>query len=109
MEIRLFDKCCIIVPLAPKLDALECRRLYNEIKNYKGFSIGIDLTFVQDCTIEFIEELYKIEPLSIFNIPSDIFTLFNIMRVDKHANLFVSEEDFQANKHRLINRQFNIV
>ena len=109
MEIKLFDKFCILTPLSPKLDARECKRLYEEVKNYSGFSIGIDLTFVQDCTVEFIEGLYKITPLSMFNISSDIFTLFNIMNVDKQAFLYISEQDFKENKHRLINRRFNIV
>lgn len=109
MEIKLFDKFCILTPLSPKLDKRECIRLYNEIRNYKNLSIGIDLTFVQDCTIEFIEELYKITPLGIFNISSDIFTLFNMMNVDKLVNLFVSEQDFKENKHRLINRKFNVI
>ena len=109
MEIRLFDKFCILTPLAPKLDAHECRRLYEEIKNYDGFQVGIDLSFVQDCTIEFIEELYKLKSLNIFNIPSDIFTLFNMMNVDKYTGLFVSEEDFLDNKYRLVNRKFSLV
>ena len=109
MEIRLFEKFCILTPLSPRLDSRECRRLYAEIKAYQGFCVGLDLSFVQDCTIEFIEELLKITPINIFNISSEIFVLFNIMNVDKHANLFVSEQDFKINRRRLINRQFSIV
>ena len=109
MEIRIFEKFCILTPLSPQLNAYECGRLYEEIQKYSGLSIGIDLTFVQDCTIEFIEGLYRLSPLNIFNISSDVFALFNMMKVDKRANLFVNEQDFIENKHRIINRQFSIV
>ena len=109
MEIKLFDRFCILTPLTPKLDARECRRLYKEIENYNGITVGIDLTFVQDCTIEFIEELYNRAPLNVFNISPDLFSLFNVMDIDKRINLFVSEGDFRENKHRLINRKFSIV
>ncbi len=108
MEIRLSDKFCIITPLSPKLNFGECKRLFNEIKANSDLRVGLDLTFVQDCTIEFIEELYKLNKIGIFNIQSNIFALFNIMKVDKCVNLFVSEQDFITDKNRLVNRNFYI-
>ena len=44
-----------------------------------------------------------------FNIPSDLFVLFNVMNLDKSLELFVSEMDFEENAHQLINRKFKVV
>jgi hypothetical protein len=74
--------------------------------------IAIDLSYTQDCTYEFIEtikEICKKKVLGFINIPSDMFTLFNIMDIDKTAKLFVTEEDFITNSRRLINRKFSII
>lgn len=108
MEIQTSQKHCIITPLSPKLDAYQASRLREEIKDYSNLSIGIDLSFAEDCTIEFIES-FKTFGAGVFNIPSDIFSLFNIMSLDKSAALYVTEEDFLNDKHRLLNRKFSIV
>lgn len=110
MEIRDNDKICIITPLSAKLDSRKISKIVSMIINEKR-NVALDLTYVQDCAIEFIEELKKIanRDLSIFNIPSDIFVLFNIMNVDKSIKLYVSEQDFKENSRQLINRQFAIV
>lgn len=112
MEIQITDKFCIFTPLTPRLDERETMRLFDDIKQYKDYEIGIDLSFVQDCTVEFLDELRcfsKEKGIGIFNIASDIFTIFNFMQVDKQINLFVNESDFKLNKHRLLNRKFNLV
>lgn len=108
MEIKTTDKFCILTPLSCKLDKRECERIFEEIKEYSNLEIGLDLSFVQDCTIEFIEGLNSLK-ISAFNISSDIFTLFNIMNIDKKVNLFVSESDFKSNRHRLLNRKFIVL
>ena len=73
--------------------------------------VAIDLSCVQSCSIEFIDALNSIQnkEIGIFNIPSDIFVLFNIMNVDKKINLFVSEIDFEENSRQLINRKFAVI
>ena len=108
MEIKTSQKFCIITPLTPKMDLRETARLMNEIQNFSDKTIGIDLSFVEDCTIEFIEAIKK-SKAGIFNIHSDIFSIFNFMNLDKCINLFNTEEDFMLNKRRLLNRKFCII
>lgn len=108
MEIQASQKHCIITPLSPKLDEYQVSRLREEIKNYPDLNVGIDLNFVEDCTIEFIESL-KTLGAGVFNIPSDIFSLLNMMSLDKSVALYTTEEDFLSDKHRILNRKFSIV
>lgn len=111
MEIRENDTFCIFAPLSPKLDKREALRLFSRIAAQKR-KTAIDLSFVTDCTIEFIEELKKTalkQEIGIFNIPSDIFVLFNIMNLDKYAKLYSCEPDFEGKTRQLINRRFSIV
>lgn len=111
MEIRDNEKVCIYAPLSPKLDKRESSRLLKEI-SAESRQVALDLRFVQDCTIDFIESLKEIastKKIGIFNIPSDIFVLFNIMKIDKTVKLFVCEPDFEENTRQLINRQFSLV
>ncbi len=111
MEIRDNDNFCIVAPLGGKLDKIESERLLREIST-ETRQVGIDLKYVYDCTIDFIEALKqttKSKQIAIFNIPSDIFALFNIMNLDKAINLYVSEHDFENNTRRLINRDFKLI
>ena len=87
MEIVTQDKLCILKPLSPILDRREANRLFEEVDTHSNYNIGIDLSFVKECTIDFMLNLDKHTNISIFNIPSDIFTLFNIMNVDKKISL----------------------
>lgn len=111
MEIKETEKLCIITPLSNKLNKRESNRLFEALKSeIKG--TALDLSYVEECTIDFIEclkEICKTKQVGIFNIPSDIFVLFNIMKLDKLASLYVSELDFEEESRRLINRQFSIV
>jgi anti-anti-sigma regulatory factor len=110
MEIRDNDKICIFAPLSPNLDKYESARLAKNI-NSESREVAIDLQYVEDCTIDFIEllrKISKIKEIGIFNIPSDIFTLINIMGIDKVVKIFVNELDFEENQRQLINRRFSI-
>ena len=109
MEIQLSDKYCIITPLSAKINEHETERINNEISALKDFKVGIDLEYVKDCTIDFVEKISKYSNLSLFNVPSDIFSLLTFMNLDKRLNLFVSEEDFISNSHRILNRKFVLV
>ncbi len=109
MEIKISEKFCILTPLNPKLDKYYTSKLQEEISRYSELRIGLDLTYVSDCTFDFFEMIKNLKTISLFNIHSDIFTLFNIMKIDKIANLYVSELDFKTDKHRLLNRAFCIV
>jgi len=111
MEIRDDEKTYIVTPLSPKIDKRESERIFSNIYNEEEREIAIDFSFVQDCTIEFIETLKKyssVRKISAFNIPSDIFVLFNFMGMDKFIKLFVSEMDFENNERRLVNRSFRV-
>ena len=110
MEIRDNDKICIIAPICAKLDKYKTQRVLNRI-NRESRQVAIDLSYVQDCSIDFIEGIKALaqKNLGIFNIPSDIFVLFNIMGLDKTANLYVSELDFEENSRQLINRKFSVI
>lgn len=108
MEIRSSQRHCILTPLSPKLDEYQTSRLNSEIKNNSSLAIGIDLSFVSDCTIEFIEAI-KSSNVGLFNIPSDIFSLFNLMSLDKVIPLYTTEEDFKLGRHRLLNRKFSVI
>ena len=109
MEINWIENCRIITPLSPKLTERETGRLSEELANDDQMRTAIDLSFVNDCTIDFIEEIKRHEGISLFNISSDIFAILSCMNMDKTAKLFVSEMDFLNDKHQLINRKFNVV
>ena len=111
MEIRENDKICIISPLSSKLDEYCTARLEKTLFAEKRH-VALDLSYVQDCTIDFINWLKRIskqKKLGMFNIPSDLFVLFNVMNLDKSIQLFVSEGDFEENARQLINRKFKVV
>lgn len=111
MEIRENEKVCIFAPLSGKLDRDETARLVREIM-VEPRQIGIDLKYVYDCTIDFIEGLKqsaKVKKLAIFNIPSDIFVIFNVMKLDRVIDLYVSESDFEYQARRLVSRSFSLV
>lgn len=110
MEIRDNDKICIIAPICSKIDERKAKRVFEEIKK-ESRQVALDLSHVQECTIEFIDGIKTLadKQLGIFNISSDIFVLFNIMGLDKSAKLYVSELDFEENSRQLINRKFSIV
>lgn len=111
MEIRDNNKFCIFAPLCRQIDKYEATRLFKNIEK-ESRNIAVDLQYVQDCTIDFIniiKQIAKEKEIGIFNIPSDIFTLFNIMGIDKISNLFVNELDFIENQRQLINRNFSII
>lgn len=109
MEIRENEKVCIIAPICSKLDKYKTQRMLDKIVK-ESRKVAIDLTYVKDCTIDFIDGIKACagKDLGIFNIPSDIFVLFNIMNLDKVAKLYVSEVDFESDSRRLINRKFSI-
>ncbi len=108
MEIRSSQKFCIITPLSPRLDARETCRLREEINLHPDKHIGIDLNYVEDCTIDFLELAKKMHA-GFFNIQSDIFSLFIVMDIDKSTELYTTEEDFITGKRRLLNRRFSVV
>ena len=109
MEIKTSKNLCIITPLSPKMDNRQTDRLCEEILAHSNDRIGLDLDFVQDCTIEFLNKVFRFKNINVFNINPEVFALFNLMDIDKKSNLFVSEEDFLNNSHRLLNRRFSIV
>ena len=106
MEVITSKNHCIITPLSPKLGKQETESLRNEVISANGLDIGIDLSYVKDCSMEFIEEIKKYRNICLFNISSDIFALFTFMKLDKILNLYVSELDFLENCHRIVKRNF---
>lgn len=110
MEIRYNDEVCIIRPLSAKLDKFNTSKILKKI-SLESRRIAIDLSCVQECSLDFIEEIKSItkNDIGFFNIPADVFILFNILGVDKIFKLFVSELDFEANIRQIINRKFIIV
>lgn len=110
MEIRENENICIIAPVCSKLDKYRTQRVLARVAK-ESRQVAIDLSYVKDCTIDFIEGLKscKNKNLGIFNIPSDIFVLFNVMNLDKIAKLYVSELDFESDSRQLINRKFSLV
>ena len=109
MEITLKDNCRIITPLSPKLTEREAERLSEELINCYEERTALDMSFVQDCTIDFIDEISMHKGISLFNINSDVFAILTSMNLDKTLKLFVSEMDFLNDKHQLINRKFSLV
>lgn len=109
MIIKTSENFCIITPISNSINNREALRLQEELTNNEGYDIALDLSYVEDCSIDFIELLKSAHNISLFNISSDIFALFYAMGIDRLANLFVSELDFKANKHRLLQRNFKII
>ena len=110
MEIRENKYICIIAPLSVKIEKYKIECLSKKIEK-ETRKIAIDLKYVQDCTIDFIDFIKSLsnKDISFFNIHSDIFVLFNIMNLDKSVKLFVSEIDFEEDNRQIINRQFKLV
>jgi hypothetical protein len=111
MEIREYNDTYILTPLSPRMDKRETQRLFSNIA-FENKKIALDLGYVQDCTIDFLEKIKEFalqNEIGVFNIQSDLFALFNFMDLDKSVGLFVSESDFVENARRLINRKFSIV
>lgn len=111
MEIRDNENFCIIAPITDLVNSYKISKILNKAAN-DNRNIAIDLKYINECSIEFIEGLKCLcnkKEIGIFNIPSDIFVLFNIMNLDKIAQLFVSEADFEEKTRQLINRKFSII
>lgn len=111
MEINYSNNTCIFTPLCPVMDNRASLRLFKEI-NLESMPSGIDLSFVQECNIDFINNLIEFakgKKIGIFNIPSEIFVLFNLMGIDKHVELFVSQQDFETNQRQLVNRKLVLI
>jgi len=111
MEKRENQNVCIFTPLCPKMDKRSWSKIAEKIEQDSRL-LALDLSYVQDCTIEFIEGLKEISQkknLGVFNIPSDIFVLFNVMNIDKSVKLFVNESDFEYNCRQIINRKFSLI
>ena len=111
MEIKYSENSCIFTPLTPKMDYYSTERLFSEI-NSESKNSAIDLSFVQDCTIEFLTTLMNVaknRTLSVFNIPAEIFVLFNVMNIDKFVHLYVNKEDFEQNSRQLVNRKLAVL
>ncbi len=109
MEIEIFNNTCIITPLSPLLDEREVKRLNLEINEYQNFKIGLDLSFVENCNIDFIKSINNKKNINLFNIPINIFSLINLMNLDKKIGLYSSELDFIENKRQLLNRKFHLI
>lgn len=111
MEIRENNYTYIIAPLSSKLTHRESQRIFEECSNTER-RIALDLSFVTECSLEFLNTLKALsekKSISLFNIPSDLFVLFNIMQIDKLAKLYVSELDFISDARQIVNRKFVIV
>lgn len=110
MEIRYNDEICIIAPICEKLDNYNTKKMLEKLRN-ESRKVAIDLNYVQECSIDFIDGIRNLskKDLGIFNIPSDIFVLFNIMNIDKTVKLYVSESDFESDTHQIINRKFALI
>ena len=61
MEIRDNEKICIFTPLTTKLCRYESLRLLKNVINEKRI-VGLDLSYVDECSIEFINVLKEICP-----------------------------------------------
>ena len=109
MEIKVFDDLCVLTPLSSFLDKREVERLAKEVQVFRDKAIALDLSFVENCTMDFFETVKKIKNLSVYNISADIFVLFNFMGFDKILNLYVDELDFIESKRRILNRKFLLV
>ena len=82
MEINVKDNCYIITPLSPKLTDWEAERLREELMHSTERRTALDMSFVQDCTIDFIEEIKSHEGISLFNISAEIFAILTSMNLD---------------------------
>ena len=81
MEIRENDRICIYAPLNSNLGAYDSERLLKEISK-DDRDVAIDLQYVENCTVDFIETIKCIscsKKIGIFNISSDIFTILNVI------------------------------
>ena len=109
MEILFFDRNCIIKPFSPILNKREIERIKKELYQHSNYTIALDLSYVKDCTIDFINAILNIAEINLYNVPSEILALLTMMGVDKKVNIFNSQLDFKERKRRLINRQLKIV
>ena len=111
MIIEISDNFCILTPVCADLNITESNKIFKFIKN-ENKRVGVDLSNICSFSYFFIENLIKtakIKSISLFNIPDDLFVLFNTMNTGKTVDLFVNDIDFRENSRKLINRQFSVV
>lgn len=112
MEIRTENGICIITPLSPKPDMRECARIFAEIENYGSGKIGLDMSFIEECTYDFLSALEKSfskTKLSAYNLNPDVMAILTLTGFDKFVKIFVCEDDFLKEKRILLNRKFRLV
>ena len=109
MEVIALKNHNIITPMSPRLDEYETARIVEEIEMLADKKVGLDLSYVKDCTIDFFEKIKNIGNISLFNVSSDIFAILTLMKLDKSLNIYVSESDFLENKRRVLSRKFSLL
>jgi len=57
---------------------------------------------------EFLKSFSEKQKISVFNIASDLFILFNLMKYNAYVDFFNREDDFLNNKFSLVSRNFRI-
>lgn len=87
-----------------------------EIKDYfyehkKRKRIALNLRDVEVKThnfFEFLKDFSVKQKISVFNINSELFILFNLMKYNEYVDFYNREDDFLQNRYSLVNRNFKI-
>ena len=107
------EKSCIIDIESNVLSLDVILQLENKINILpKDYSIALNMEKVNAITndfFNFINKMSKTRTLSISNLTSDVFVLFNLTNTDKIVKIFLNSFDFTNNKRVLINRHLQLV
>ena len=111
VKIRDSGKECIIDILADEI-SIDLMHKIKEIISLKKSDerIAFNLLNISSLSHSFLDFIKKSDSkISLFNIPLNIYLLLFIMKYDKIADLYMTENDFVINRHSIVNRDFKPV
>lgn len=113
MKIKDVDKVCVVDidgDSISKTDLIELKRLFRQRAELKR--IGIDLKKVLNVNhdfLDFLQESSFKQKLSIFNVNNEVYLLLFVSKNDEHVNIYLNEEDFYADKRRIVYRRLKLL
>lgn len=113
MKIKDVDKVCVVdidgIAIS-KTDLIELKRVFRQKAEQKR--IGINLKKVLNVNhdfLEFLQDTSSKQRLSLFNVNNEVYLLLFVSHNDEHVNIYLNEEDFYADKRRIVYRRLKLL
>ena len=91
---------------------IELAQLADNIKNCPTKNVALNLKqfkFFNPQFIDIIKDLTSKKIISLTNTPLEVHALINLLQYDKYFDIYIDDESFLKDKHKIINRKFRIV